>query len=277
MGKSLLSTLFPPFFKPPANNLAARRQLATVLGLVVALFVLIPDLRYALWRLVEYPMHYQEYRHFGIPLPGRYEVHGIDVSRYQHKIDWARVKRMEVGKVHMSFVFIKATEGSWLKDAYFNHNWKQARSEGLIRGAYHYFLPDISPKDQAKHFIRTVKLSPGDLPPVVDVEEKRGMSREQVRTHTKMFMDLLQKHYGVKPILYTNRDFYKNHFANEPDFEAYPRWIAHYRTNRLSLPDDSDWQFWQHNDEGRVNGINEPVDFNVFQGNLSELKKLCVP
>lgn len=266
-----------PFFKKPGNDRAARRQLLVVAAVCSGVLLLFPDVRFALWRLLEYPVHYKEYKHFGIALPGSYSVHGIDVSRYQERIDWDRVRRMQVGKVQMQFAFIKATEGSWLKDPYFNYNWKQAHRQGLIRGAYHYFLPDISAKDQARHFIRTVKLRSGDLPPVVDVEEQRGMRSEQVRAFTLQFLQMLEKHYGVKPVLYTNLQFFKDHFADEPAFADYTKWIAHYRTPRLVMPGDHTWHFWQHNDAGRVNGINSTVDFNVFNGSLQDLNKLRIP
>lgn len=277
MANPLHSLFFKPFFKPPGNNKAAKRQLLAFAAGVGMLLLVFPGFRHAIWRLFDYPFHYREYRHFGIALPGNYTVHGIDVSRYQHRIDWERVRRMQVGNVRMSFVFIKATEGSWIKDPYFAHNWKNARKEGLMCGAYHYFLPDISAKDQARHFTRQVKLTSGDLPPVVDVEEKRGMSREQIRKNTLLFMQALEKHYRVKPILYTNLDFYKTYFADDPAFAGFPRWIAHYRTPRLVMPGDIGWHFWQHNDNGRVNGINADVDFNVFNGSLQDLNKLAIP
>ena len=94
---------------------------------------------------------------------------------------------------------------------------------------------------------------------------------------TKDFLLLLEKQFNVKPILYTNRDFYKNYFANEADFKPYCFWIAHYHVANLSMPDDSKWHFWQHSDRGSVNGINEPVDFNVFYGDSAALRRMCVP
>ncbi|MCC7507677.1 MAG: glycoside hydrolase family 25 protein [Saprospiraceae bacterium] len=239
--------------------------------------MLSPWLRFQVLSLIEYPLHYKEYKHFGIRIPNGYAVHGIDVSRYQRRVDWERVSKMKVEDVRISFAFIKATEGSWMKDPEFERNWENARDNKIVRGAYHFFLPDVSPRDQAQNFIKAVRLQSGDLPPVVDVEERRGMSREQVRRATLAFIAILEKKYGVKPILYTNRDFYKNHFANQPEFKPYCFWIAHYHVSDLDMPDDSKWHFWQHSDRGRVNGINEPVDFNVFYGDFATLQRLCVP
>ncbi|MCB0525338.1 MAG: glycoside hydrolase family 25 protein [Lewinellaceae bacterium] len=265
-------------FRTPQST-KAERQRAGCLLLFVFLAVLIfsPDFRFWVRSLVEYPFHYKEYKHFGIRIPGGYKVHGIDVSKWQSRVDWARVKAMKVGKVRISFAFIKATEGSWMEDPQFDRNWINAKKNGIIRGAYHYFLPNISAKDQALKFTKTVKLRSGDLPPVVDVEEENGMTAAQIRMYTKEFLNLLQKHYKVKPILYTNKDFYKRFFAKNEAFKDYLFWIAHYHVADLEMPDDGNWHFWQHSDRGNVNGINEPVDFNVFNGDSIKLSKLCIP
>lgn len=235
------------------------------------------NLRFQVLSIFEYPFHYKEYKHFGIRIPSGYSVHGIDVSKYQARVDWARVKKMKVGGIQITFAFMKATEGTWLKDAQFETNWENARRQGVIRGAYHYFLPDVSPKEQAQHFIRNVRLRSGDLPPVVDVEEVRGMNKSQVQRYTLECIKILEKYYKIKPILYTNRDFYKNYFVDNEDFKGYRFWIAHYHVTDFDMPGEAKWQFWQHSDRGNVNGINERVDFNVFNGDSSDLKKLCLP
>lgn len=267
--------VFPPGY-------AERKGQGThVLGVLLVSFALAmlvsPWLRYEVVSLFEYPFHYREYKQFGIRIPRGFSVHGIDVSRYQQRVDWRRVKKMQVGDIRIMFAFIKATEGAGLKDPHFEQNWQNAKDAGIIRGAYHYFLPHISPRDQAKHFMKTVRLRSGDLPPVVDVEETRGMSKAQIQRYTKTFLDLLEKQYAVRPILYTNRDFYKRYFAGHPDFKGYIFWIAHYHVTNLDMPGEEDWHFWQHSDRGNVSGINERVDFNVFNGDSAQLRRLCVP
>jgi lysozyme len=258
-------------------NRRQKRLLMVASVLFALLLWLSPTLRYYTFSLFEYPIHYKEYKHFDIRIPGNYKIHGIDVSKWQSRIDWQRVKAMKVGDIRFSFAFMKATEGSWQSDKQYGSNWENAKKNGLIRGAYHFYLPQVNPKLQAVNFMRVVQLRSGDLPPVVDVEESNGMSAAQIRKGTKTFMDILERHYGVKPILYTNRDFYKRYFADEPDFKPYILWIAHYNVNELSLPDNANWHFWQHSDEGRVNGINEKVDFNVFYGDSADLRRICVP
>jgi lysozyme len=267
-------TIFP-------RNIRRRGDRRKAGALLVFLFLLgmifSPEFRYWVRSLVEYPLHYKEYKHFGIRIPNGYTVHGIDVSRWQSKVDWARVRKMKVGNINIRFAFIKATEGTWMEDPEFDRNWENARKNGIIRGAYHFFLPNVSAKDQALKFTKTVKLQSGDLPPVIDVEETRRMSKNQIRQYTKEFLNILEKHYKVRPILYTNRDFYRQYFADEPDFEGYRFWIAHYHVADFDMPGDEDWHFWQHSDRGNVTGINEKVDFNVFNGDSAALKKLCLP
>lgn len=269
--------MLPPIFKPPPADRRSSQVLYAFVVLLAFGLMVSPRLRYALYNAVMLPRYYQEYKHFGIHLPKPYAVHGIDVSRYQESIDWGRVAAMQVGKIRMSFAFIKATEGSWILDPMFRQNWQHARKAGVIRGAYHYFLPDISPKDQANHFVRHVQLEKGDLPPVVDVEETRRMTRQQITTNTLTFLRLLEKSCGVKPILYTNKHFYEKYFAEHPAFAEYPLWIAHYRVPHPGLSDDIQWHFWQHHDAGRVQGIKGVVDLNVFYGSLQDLNKLRRP
>ncbi len=263
--------------------MAKTREL-TIQGQVVLLVLLIatacalsPSVRYYIVSVLEYPIHYKEYRHFGIRIPHGYTIHGIDVSRWQKRIDWSLVRKMQVGDTRIRFAFAKATEGTNIVDPQFERNWEQMNRHGIVRGAYHYFHPNLSPRDQAMHFTKTVKLRSGDLPPVVDIEEENGMDVAQVRRYTKQFLEMLRSKYGVQPILYTGRDFYKRYFAGQKEFEAYPLWIAHYHTTELCLPNDEAWHFWQHSDRGTVHGINPEVDFNVFYGDSVRFKKLLLP
>ncbi len=217
--------------------------------------------------------HFVSYPEFGIEIPTKYSIHGIDVSRYQNVIDWPSVKQMSVGQVQISFAFIKATEGLNDEDEMFARNWKKAREAGITRGAYHFFLATKSGKDQAENFIHSVKLMPGDMPPVLDIEQTYGVPVDLLRDRAKEWLETVQGYYGVPPVIYTNVDFYKQ--VLKDDFDSYPLWVAHYlKRDRPRIY--RDWSFWQHNESGRVNGILTPVDFNVFSGDSAEFRKLLV-
>lgn len=82
---------------------------------------------------------YRSVKSFAIRIPASYTIHGIDVSRWQERIDWQRVAKMRDNGIRLQFAFIKATEGEKLVDPYFLRNWQLSRENGLLRGAYHYF------------------------------------------------------------------------------------------------------------------------------------------
>lgn len=213
------------------------------------------------------------YPAFGIDMPVTYSIHGIDVSRYQGAIDWQEVKAMQIKNIQIGFSFIKATEGVEDEDKRFNSNWKAAKKTGMVRGAYHFFNPYRSGKQQAQNFIASVVLSKGDLPPVLDVEQAGSISKMQLQQRVEDWLQIVEMHYKVKPIIYTGADFYAINLAGK--FDAYPLWVAHYlvkdkpRVNRA-------WSFWQHSESGRVNGIKALVDFNVFNGDSTAFKKILL-
>lgn len=219
----------------------------------------------------DYP-HYESYK---IRIPQGYKVHGIDVSWYQGKIDWMKVTRMEDDDVRVHFSFIKATEGILLADRRFQHNWRESAEAGIIRGAYHYFKPNKSGYWQARFFLQTVSFKSGDLLPVVDVEERGRESRAEFQANLKLFLEEVEEKLGVKPIIYTGYKFHEDYLAG--DFEGYPLWIAHYyRSKPKRLSAKAKWDFWQHTDKARVNGIQTRVDMNVFNGSIDDLNALRI-
>jgi lysozyme len=213
------------------------------------------------------------YPNFGIAIPAGYNTHGIDVSRYQKEVDWEQVSKMTDKGQKISFAIMKATEGTHLTDRYFKTNWNNISDYPLIRGAYLYFHPNKSGKAQASHFISTVDLQSGDLPPVVDIEEVNGTSKNNIKKSLQECLDELEKKFEKKPIIYASVSFYDQYLGE--DFNVYPFWAAHYekstepRTKR-------DWLIWQHNCRGRCNGIDAEVDFNVVNGSIFTLRDICL-
>ena len=213
------------------------------------------------------------YKEFGIDIPVSFSIHGIDVSHHQDAIDWKAVKEMQVKNIKVGFSYIKATEGLGRVDNEFRRNWFKIRESGMPRGAYHFFIASKSGKAQAENFIETVDLLKGDLPPVLDIETTNGTSSENIKLRAKDFLKALEAHYKVRPIIYTNVDFYENFLGD--DFKDYPLWVAHYLVKdkpRIKR----NWIFWQHNDSGHVSGIDAFVDFNVFNGDSADFKKLLI-
>lgn len=213
------------------------------------------------------------YPRFGISLPLGYQIHGIDVSFYQQYVYWPAVKNMQVQNVKIGFVFIKATEGLNNIDKLFKRNWQQAKNTGIARGAYHYFVATKDGKLQAQNFIKNVKLQSGDLPPVLDIEELYGVPPVIMQQRVTAWLQTVEAAYNIKPIIYTSADFYQRYLGEA--FNQYPLWVAHYyRQNYPNIK--RDWWFWQHNDSGKINGINGSVDFNVFNGDSVEFENILI-
>ena len=218
--------------------------------------------------------YFIKYGEFGIHIPTNYAIHGIDVSRHQKRISWKDVEKMNVDGIRFHFAFIKATEGVESVDEHFKKNWKNIRKTKLYAGAYHFFIATKSGKAQAVNFIKTVHLTAGDLPPVLDVEEHYGVKSIDIVKRVKDWLFLVERAYGVKPIIYTNVDFYKKYLKG--NFDEYPLWIAHYH-QQVQPRIEREWLFWQHSDVGQVDGINTYVDFNVFSGDSMQLQQLLIP
>lgn len=197
---------------------------------------------------------------------------GIDVSEYQDKIDWDNLKELE-GGFPIEFIFVRATVGNDRRDYKFKKYWKKAKESKLICGAYHYYRPNENSIEQANNFIKTVKLNKGDFPPVLDIEKlPREQSIARLKVGLQRWLDVVEKHYGVKPIIYSGESYY-NDFLKE-DFSDYPFWIANYTAFYEEI--DSDWSLWQISENGNVNGIKGCVDVNIYNGTSIDLKKLLI-
>lgn len=199
------------------------------------------------------------------------KVFGIDVSHYQGKINWDSLQKGNKD-FPLNFVFIRATAGDNGTDSRFKTNWKEAGAHGFIKGAYHYYRPNENSLKQAENFIDKVKLQKGDLPPVLDIEQiPSEQSMDSLKSGLKRWLDKVEKHYGMKPIIYTGESFYTDFLRKE--FIGYDLWIANYSFFAEEIRPE--WLFWQFTDKASVNGIEGNVDINIYNGSLTGLKAMC--
>lgn len=205
--------------------------------------------------------------------PKEFNVHGIDVSHYQGDIDWDVLRNADIRSAPVSFVFIKGTEGTTILDDCFNFNFYEARQSDIIRGVYHFFVPNADAKKQALYFLKQVHLEAGDLPPVLDVEKAGNLTKTQLQQAVLTWLQTVEGSCGVKPIIYTGYKF-KMQYLSSSDFDDYPYWIAHYYVDELEYK--GEWCFWQYTDSGRVAGVAGNVDCNIFNGTIQELKDITI-
>lgn len=205
--------------------------------------------------------------------PTGYDVMGIDVSHHQASIEWDRLRNARIGDHPVRFVIIKATEGTTLFDENFNDNFYWARRSELVRGAYHFYIPDRNVAQQARYFLHQVHLSEGDLPPILDIEKRGTKPLKEFQQDVLLWLTTVEKAYGVPPIIYTGKSF-KEDYLSAPAFDRYPLWIAHYYEKSMKYT--GDWVMWQYTDCGRVDGIRGYVDFNIFNGDARALQQLTL-
>lgn len=197
---------------------------------------------------------------------------GFDVSEYQSEIDWEQTYHIDES-FELSFVFIRATAGKNKVDKRFKENWKASKERQLIRGAYHYYRPNENSIEQANNFIKNVKLEKGDLPPVLDIEKlPKSQSIDSLKVGLRRWLKKVEKHYKVKPIIYSGESYYNDFLKKE--FSDYPLWIANYNFWRNHLEDD--WLFWQFTEKAQIQGIEGMVDVNIFNGDKNKLLLKCI-
>jgi lysozyme len=206
-------------------------------------------------------------------LPGR--VRGIDVSHYQPVVDWESVK------TSTSFVFIKATDSTGGVDPRFASHWSGAKKVGMPRGAYHFFHPKYDVDKQVANFTQHLKSDPGELHPVVDVEEFRdeyqAFTCEQLAQMLQRFSQGVEKSLGRKPMIYTNHQTWQMSFCDHPYFLDHPLWLAQYTSHPTEPklpPGWKRWLFWQYSESGKVPGIPGEVDQSYFNGSAQDLMAL---
>jgi lysozyme len=198
--------------------------------------------------------------------PSSYPIHGIDVSRWQGDVDWQKVRSAGV-----SFAYIKATEGGDFADPKFRDYWAGAKRAGVARGAYHYFYFCRPAVQQARWFIENVPRDSAALPHVLDMEwtphsptcTKRP-DGATVRREAKQFLDMLEAHYGRRPILYATVDFYQQTGIGR--LQGTEFWLRSVAGHPAQVYPGAGWLFWQYSGTGRVPGIAADVDLNTFRG-----------
>lgn len=192
-------------------------------------------------------------------------VIGADVSSYQAEINMNKLKEQNI-----EFIYIKATEGSTFQDGRFAENWENAARAELSSGAYHFFSYDSEGRTQAENFIRTVGTDlKGRLLPAVDVEyygdkEKNPPEKEDVVRELRIYLEMLEEEYGVKPLIYTRSDIYEKYLKGE--FDEYKKWMSSLYTP-LSWSYKDDWYIWQYLNRGKLEGYTGgemSIDLNVL-------------
>ncbi|MCQ2517411.1 MAG: glycosyl hydrolase family 25 [Lachnospiraceae bacterium] len=193
---------------------------------------------------------------------GSRDVCGVDVSHYQGEIDWQKLNSQGI-----RFAYIKATEGSSYTDDYYAINLAGAKEAGIVPGAYHFFSFDSPAETQAQHFIDVVGDLDGELIPVIDVEfygnsGNNPPDKDELKAHLSEMLDILEEHYGCKPVIYSTFIFYHEYLYE--GFEDYPLWLRN-----VYFPPFEKCAVWQYTSRLRLDGFNGAeryIDGDVLKG-----------
>lgn len=220
-------------------------------------------------------------------------VYGIDISRYQHEIgkkkypilwDKLRIRHLGTtsnkriqGKVDypVSFLFIKATEGTSVRNRYFDADLKAARKHRLPVAAYHFFSPRPNGAAQAKHFLKFAKTNLATLPPMLDVEPSHAEIQRMggidvLFREVLIWLRIVEKQTAHRPLLYISQSFVNRYMGDAPEaLKEYSVWVARYGEFKPYVK----LLLWQLSPDGRVEGIRGDVDINVFNGSKADFKR----
>lgn len=200
-------------------------------------------------------------------------VAGMDVSGHQGDVDWPRA-----WAAGARFTYVKATEGTGFRNSHFTQQYDGSHRVGMIRGAYHFALPDRSSGAEQAHFFvdHGGDWSPDGrtLPGALDIEDNPygeacyGLGPDEMANWLADFSNTYQQRTGRFPAIYTTTHWWNRCTGANPHFGANnPLWVARYNEHLGALP--AGWDFhaiWQFNDSGVF-----PGDQNSFNGNLFQL------
>ncbi|MGW2211389.1 GH25 family lysozyme [Streptomyces sp. NPDC001781] len=211
------------------------------------------------------------------PEPRRTQPEGHDVSSHQRRVDWYAARARGA-----RFAYVKATESTTYRNPYFTGQYNGARRAGLVRGAYHFALPNRSSgAAQAAYFVRHGGGWRADgvtLPPALDIEYNPygrhhkcyGLSRTRMVRWIRSFSDEVRRETGRRPVIYTTANWWAACTGDSRAFSAdHPLWIAgHGSSGPGRLPGGwRYWTFWQHGTKGRL-----PGDQDLFGGSPTRLR-----
>lgn len=204
----------------------------------------------------------------------KYIIRGVDVSHHNGTINWPQLKNEGI-----AFAYIKTTEGMSHTDSNYKANYAQAKQADIKVGMYHFYTFGLDGKMQAQHFIRHASVAGADLIPAIDVEHSPSNHyssnkdyREQVIIELQQLENSIYQHYGVHPLIYTNKDCYKLYIKDR--FPQNLIWMSNLHNE--PTVEDNEWVIWQFSHTGRLNGVKGNLDLNYFRYSYRRFEELRI-
>ena len=186
---------------------------------------------------------------------------GIDVSKHNGSINWAKVKSDGV-----EFAILRIGYGGSVpvKDEQFENNYNNAKANGIPVGVYLYSYADTEDEArlEANSVLNWLNGRHLDLPIYFDIEDKKqlNISKEARNNLCKIFCDIIES-AGYWAGIYSNKDWAVNKIDGKELGKRYTYWIAQYNSKCTY---DGEYAIWQYSSSGKVNGISGNVDMNYM-------------
>lgn len=201
-------------------------------------------------------------------------IKGIDVSCYNGKIDWKKVKAAGV-----QFAVLKVVNKSLSADSRFEENWKGCIDNKItIKGVYNYSYATTVAKAQTDAK-KVLEILNGRKTTVwLDVEDEcqmnlpKGKLVDIINAYAKVILNA-----GCSFGVYTGEYEYNN-FMKPYGMPAYRMWIARYGKDDGTMdlkyePHVPNIAGWQYTQKGKVNGISGNVDMDWFYESANKESK----
>lgn len=207
---------------------------------------------------------------------------GIDVSKYQGKVDWQKVK-----KAGVQFAMIRAGFGRFpsQKDECFEENYKNATAAGVPVGAYHYSYAKSAAdaKEEARVFLSWLAGKQFSYPVAYDIEEKAqaDLGKAAVSDIIRAFCEAVEA-AGYYVCIYANK-FFLDNYVDDDCKKRYDVWVAQWAAKNTY---EGSYGMWQYSSTGTVDGIDGRVDLDnaykdypaIMKANgLNGVKKTSAP
>lgn len=203
------------------------------------------------------------------------EIKGIDVSRWNGKIDWKTVANYGMG-----FAILRITEKGNIVDSTFEPNYKGCIENKIPVGVYKYsYATTIAQiKDEANVVIKTLNKRKLDYPVFLDIEDKcqENLSDSLMMKMIEAFRAIIVK-AGYKFGIYCGYSWYQNQLPKGA--KKYDCWVANYPKpqldngtlqERLRVPASTGVIGWQYSPKSTIPGIPTKVDRSVFYKDYSK-------
>lgn len=192
---------------------------------------------------------------------------GIDVSKYQGTIDWAKVKSSGVEYAIIRCGYRGYESGTITQDSTFDTYARGALANNIAIGAYFYTQATTKEEaeEEADFVISCLKPYNATYPICLDVEDASGDGARQDALSNEELTDVViafcerVKEAGYTPMIYSN----SRYFAGRLDMERldeYDKWYAMYADTPY-IPYEI--AMWQYSSSGQVDGISSSVDMNI--------------